>query len=231
MSSEEPSVGRASAFFKEQYALIPKYYAPLLHLSVTAGIGAAAIALGLAYVEDWRWPLLATMLLFFTTSNLVEWLLHKRFLHERRRPLEVLYDQHTPRHHRFYVEDDMAVGDRREWYFVLMPKRAVAALGLLAIPLSTLVGWLSGADHGWVTLMTIGSYASCYEVLHLCYHLPKTHPVRRLPAIGRALGWLSRHHARHHDPRLMRKWNFNVTVPLWDFILGTNHWGRKAKEP
>jgi hypothetical protein len=21
----------------------------------------------------------------------------------------------------------------------------------------------------------------------------------------------------------MRRWNFNVTVPLWDFLLGTNH--------
>ena len=25
-----------------------------------------------------------------------------------------------------------------------------------------------------------------------------------------------RHHALHHDPKLMQKWNFNVSLPLWE---------------
>jgi sterol desaturase/sphingolipid hydroxylase (fatty acid hydroxylase superfamily) len=32
---------------------------------------------------------------------------------------------------------------------------------------------------------------------------------------------LRRHHAIHHDPRLMQRYNFNVTVPLWDWVRGT----------
>ncbi len=32
---------------------------------------------------------------------------------------------------------------------------------------------------------------------------------------------LRTHHARHHDPRLMQRWNFNVTVPLFDAVMGT----------
>ena len=25
----------------------------------------------------------------------------------------------------------------------------------------------------------------------------------------------------HHDPKLMQRWNMNVTVPLWDWVRGT----------
>jgi sterol desaturase/sphingolipid hydroxylase (fatty acid hydroxylase superfamily) len=35
----------------------------------------------------------------------------------------------------------------------------------------------------------------------------------------RATRALRRHHERHHAPE--RRWNFNVTVPLWDVLRGT----------
>jgi sterol desaturase/sphingolipid hydroxylase (fatty acid hydroxylase superfamily) len=56
-----------------------------------------------------------------------------------------------------------------------------------------------------------------YEVSHLSYHLPPESFVGR----RRLVRWLREHHARHHDPRLMQKWNFNVTIPFWDWIRGT----------
>ena len=49
------------------------------------------------------------------------------------------------------------------------------------------------------------------------HHLPAEHPVARL-GIFKAL---KRHHAIHHDPRLMRRFNFNVNLPLWDWVRGT----------
>jgi len=33
--------------------------------------------------------------------------------------------------------------------------------------------------------------------------------------------WLRRHHAAHHDPRLMTRYNFNVTFPIADRLFGT----------
>ena len=60
-------------------------------------------------------------------------------------------------------------------------------------------------------------YAVSYEWLHLSYHLPHDHPVGR----SRLIRALRRHHAIHHDPRLMQRWNLNVTVPLWDVVMGT----------
>ena len=80
-----------------------------------------------------------------------------------------------------------------------------------------------GGARGWVR----PSYASMYEVTHLSYHLQSDIWVMRIPILGHVLRALSRHHARHHDVRLMQKWNFNVTVPLWDFFLGTHYPRRK----
>lgn len=214
-------------FLAEQLALVPKRYAPLAHLAVTASIGLAAWCAGWLAVDDFRWPHAATAFGVFVIANLVEWCAHKGLLHKRRRPFEVLYDQHTPRHHMFYRHGSMAVESRREWIFVLMPRRGVLGIATLAIPLALVLGALLGAEHGWAAFMTAGSYASVYEVTHLCYHLPEHHWVKRIPLLGGALRWLSRHHARHHHVRLMQKWNFNVTVPLWDFLLGTHYPRRK----
>lgn len=219
------------AFFETELARIPESYSPIAHLTTTAGIGVAAWAAGYAAVDDFRWSHLAFALGCFVLANLVEWLAHKELLHRRRRFFEPLYDQHTPRHHMFYGESTMAVASRREWKFVLMPRRGVLGIALLAIPLALAFGALLDASYGWAAAMTFGSYASVYEVMHLAYHLRDDHPIRRAPLLGRAVRWLSRHHAKHHDPRLMQAWNFNVTVPLWDFLLGTNRWGRKAQEP
>jgi sterol desaturase/sphingolipid hydroxylase (fatty acid hydroxylase superfamily) len=58
-----------------------------------------------------------------------------------------------------------------------------------------------------------------YEWLHLAYHLPPDGRIGRL----RAVAVLRRHHATHHATHLMNRWNFNVTVPLWDWVRGTIH--------
>ena len=60
-------------------------------------------------------------------------------------------------------------------------------------------------------------YAVSYEWLHFSYHLPHDHPVARNPIILR----MARHHAIHHDPRIMQRYNMNVTVPLMDHVMGT----------
>mgnify|MGYP001499167400 CR=1 FL=1 len=38
-----------------------------------------------------------------------------------------------------------------------------------------------------------------------------------LPLIGR----LKRLHQAHHDPRLMARYNFNITYPVCDVVFGT----------
>ena len=79
------------------------------------------------------------------------------------------------------------------------------------------VGWRITPDIGWLFLATAVAYYLSYELLHLGAHLP----VQNRWGRARVVRWVRAHHAVHHDPRRMRHEAFNITVPLWDAVLGT----------
>jgi hypothetical protein len=199
-------------------AEIPRYYSPYLHLMGTAGVGIVTLlvaALSIHHLKPAELLVVAVMLL---VSNFVEWHAHKFTLHRRRWPLEVLYDRHTPVHHVVYQYDSMAIRSAKELRLVLIPAVGVAAVVVIAAPLAFAVGRLLGANCGWLSIATSAVYIVSYELSHLSYHLPEDSFIGRR-ALVRVL---REHHRRHHHPALMQRWNFNVTVPLFDRLLRTN---------
>lgn len=202
----------------EALTKVPRHYLPHLHLASTCGVGLGLLVLGALFVHEPRaWELLVipAVLVF---ANFFEWFVHKNVLHKRRPwPLSELFDRHTPSHHVFYVEDDMELGSVRELRFVLIPAVGVIGASLTVAPIAILLGLVVSANAGWLVLVTAGVYMVAYELSHLSYHLPQSSWIGRRALIG----VLRRHHARHHDPRVMQKANFNVTVPLFDWIMGT----------
>lgn len=198
-------------------ASIPARYSPWLHLACTTGIGAALLLAGALSIHRVRALELLVVPAVVLVSNAFEWRVHRDVLHRILRPFEVLYRKHTPEHHVVYVEDDMAIRDWRELKLVLIPAAGVLGIVLTLAPMAAIVGWLLTPNAGWLVLVTAGLYMVGYELSHLSYHLPAQGFIGRL-ALVRVL---RRHHARHHDPRLMQRWNFNVTLPLFDWILGT----------
>ena len=151
--------------------------------------------------------------------NFIEWHIHRNILHRRSWPLEELFWRHTPEHHVIFVCDDMAMRSRVEFRLVLIPFYGIVAIFLTTLPVAAGI-WASGSPN--VALLWVASnmtYVVAYEWLHLAYHLPETSLIGR----SRAIRWLRRHHAKHHTPELMQKWNFNVTVPVADWALRTTH--------
>ncbi len=196
---------------------IPRWYSPGLHLAIPAVTGLAIVALAVGRIHDLRAWQLALVPLFVVFGNAVEWHAHRDLLHRRTWPLEVLYVRHTPQHHAIYVSDDMYIRRWRELRFVLLPAWGVAGLVAVTSPI-TAAFWLAGQPSLaalWVVTVVLDILT--YEWLHLAYHMPADGLVGRL-ALTR---WLRRHHQRHHHPPLMQRWNFNVTLPLWDLVRGT----------
>jgi hypothetical protein len=150
-------------------------------------------------------------------SNLFEWWVHKVVLHRRQKFVSVLYDQHTPGHHMVFGYDDMAIRDWRELKLVLMPAVGVAGVVAMMVPLSLLLGRFVAGNVGWLFLMTSALYVVGYELSHLSYHLREDSFIGRLGLVR----VLREQHRRHHHPRLMQKWNFNVTIPLGDWLHRT----------
>jgi hypothetical protein len=196
---------------------IPRWYNPWCHLAATTGIGLFVLALALYELSGVK-PLELLMIpAVFIVANAFEWRVHKNVLHRKLWPVEVIYTRHTPEHHAVYMTNDMAMRSTREFRLVLMPAAGILGIVVAATPMAFLVRLALGANCGWLFLVSSALYMVLYEVSHLSYHLPETTWVGRRPLIK----VLREHHARHHDPRLMQKWNFNVTLPLFDWVHGT----------
>jgi hypothetical protein len=153
--------------------------------------------------------------------NLNEWHIHCHMLHRRFWPLDVLFWRHTPEHHVIFVRDDMAMRSTREFRLVLIPFYGILAIFVTTLPITAALWLLVSHNVALLWVASTMGYVVAYEWLHLAYHLPESNPIGRNPAIR----WLRRHHAMHHTPELMQRWNFNVTVPLADWLLGTIHRG------
>jgi hypothetical protein len=136
-------------------------------------------------------------------------------MHRRARGLGRVYERHTLQHHRFFTHEAIGFESSRDFKMVLFPPvLLVFFLGGIATPLGALCFLLLSPNAGWLFVATAVGYFLAYEVLHFCHHLPEGHPVTRWPLLGA----LRRHHQRHHGPGHT---NFNLTLPLCDWLFGT----------
>jgi len=198
-------------------AHVPRWYSPTLHLLGPAIGGLAIVALALSRIHDLRAWEFALVPFFLVASNAIEWHAHRDLLHRRTWPLEELYVRHTPQHHAVFVSEDMFIRDWREVKLVLLPAWGVLAIIVAGLPVGLLFVLAGSTNVAALWVASIVGYVLMYEWLHLAYHLPAEGAIGRL----RVTRWLRRHHQRHHAPQLMQRWNFNVTIPLWDHVRGT----------
>ena len=200
-----------------ELAALPAWYNPWAHLGATTVICLTAVVAALVQlhgVTPWEWLTIPGVFLF---SNAFEWHIHRNALHRRAPGLYYLYERHTPMHHGVFTHDTMVIRSAREMKLVLIPPLAVLAIVVLVAPLSLGLRALFSPNAGWLFLATGSAYVLIYEYTHLAYHLPPASRIGRLPFMAA----LRRHHTAHHDPRLMQRWNFNVSFPIFDRILGT----------
>lgn len=217
MTETEDQRAARYALRERELAAIPGWYSPWAHLLGPSLVATATAAWALASLHEvraWEWLAIPVT---YVVANATEWWAHRDLLHRRSKLAPVLYDRHVPMHHHIYVTDDMALHGRKEWRLVLMPGYGILLVLLGMVPPAALL-WLVGLPNvAALFFATSAFFVVSYELLHLAYHLPPDSFVGRLGLVR----VLRQHHAVHHDPALMRKWNFNVTVPLWDWVRGT----------
>jgi hypothetical protein len=201
----------------EIVAQIPSSYRHLPHLLVPSLLGLSVIALAASQLSALRPAQLLAIPLTLLASFAFEWRVHKSVLHQRMPLLGELYERHELAHHVIYQHDDMALRSPREMRLILMPTYAIVIVFLLDVPIALALGRWVSPNVGLFVLATAMSFFLSYEWLHLAYHLPEDSFIGRLSLVRR----LRELHRRHHDPSLMKRWNFNVTLPLFDWVHGT----------
>jgi hypothetical protein len=208
---------RAEELRKRCTDAIPSSYNPWVHLASTTGMGAltlAAAAIGIKALRPVEMLVIPATLLF---ANGFEWRVHRDVLHKRFWPFEELFERHTPVHHGVFHTDNMAMHTWREMRLVLLPAIGIVGIVVATGPLAATLATVLSPNAGWVFLATSATYMVSYELLHLAYHLPENHPIAQNAIMKK----LRRHHAIHHDPSRMKNWNFNVSLPFFDWLLGT----------
>ncbi|HRI62889.1 MAG TPA: sterol desaturase family protein [Polyangium sp.] len=212
----------------QMVAHMPTRYSPTLHLAIPALIGFAVLMTAIVRLQTnvLRPAELLTIPVTLLLGFGFEWRAHKDILHRRLPLLGILYERHELYHHVIFTDRDMAMRSKREWWFVLMPPYAVVLVFLtLVLPMAIVIEKYVSTNVAMLVTATSMVFFLSYEWLHLAYHLPADHPISQWRVIAK----LREHHRRHHDPRLMKRWNFNVTVPLFDLLHGTT-WSPEREE-
>ena len=182
------------------------------------GIGLVALLWHFVDVEDLARPEIWSLGLAATLSkNLVEYVLHRWPMHKRRPWCAKMFQQHTCVHHRRFTSQDMAISSVGDLHNVLPTTRNLVVLVGVWGSFVLAVSWISTPSIGAFVGFCLGVSALVSETLHTLYHLP-TRWIRRMP---RWFQWLQQQHAIHHEPKLMRTYNFNVALPLCDLLFGT----------
>jgi hypothetical protein len=199
-------------------AAIPGWHRWWFHLLTPLVVGGVLFVLALRRMQAWDFAWWPGILLI---ANFIEWYYHKNVMHHRARGLGFVVVEHVGEHHALFTPGHMAIRSARELHAVLLaPVSQLIAYAIAVVPAVPLWLILPGLAYAWVSAAAL--YLVTFELLHALYHLPVYH----LP-LG-PLRWLKRTHELHHDPASMQRHNFNVTVPLWDVLLGTY---RPALEP
>lgn len=216
---ETQPLSRRDVVRAEALAKAPRLYSPWAHLAFPSAVGLGLIVAALVLLEQPSgWELL-TVPVVLVLVNFHEWYVHRNVLHRRTWPLDELFWRHTPEHHVIFVRDDMAMRSRREFRLVLIPFYGILAIFVASLPVTAALWMLISPNVALLWVASTMAYTVAYEWLHLSYHLPRESRIGRSRLITR----LRRHHAAHHAPELMQRWNFNVTVPLADWVLDTVH--------
>ena len=150
-------------------------------------------------------------------SSLFEWTLHRFVMHKPVGFFDYAFKAHAVVHHQTFKADHTyhLVNDTQDKRLITMAWWNGPVIIILTQMPFVLTASLTG--H-WALL--VGSFISCtayyctYEYIHWCMHLPRQRNLERSGIYFRLNG----HHLLHH--RYMHK-NFNVVLPLADFLLGT----------
>ncbi|MBD9606567.1 MULTISPECIES: SRPBCC family protein [Pseudomonas] len=214
--------------FRARYrADIHPLYNPWLHGAFVMLFGLLAIGgfwSTVHQVQPLEWLAVPLTLLFF---NFGVYVVHRHLGHHKKRLARMFYDRHTGDHHSFFTPGHMTYDSARDWRVILFPAWLIVLHTLVITgPAWWLLAQLNSNVAGLFGGCMVLGYLT-YEVFHACEHLPPGNPVTRLPWIRQ----MRRLHELHHRRELMQERNFNIVLPLMDYLFDTLYWEPEQAPP
>lgn len=214
--------------FRSRYrADIHPLYNPWLHGIFVLMFGVVTIALfwsTLDQVSPLQWLAVPLTLLSFSCAV---YGVHRHLGHHKQAFARLFYARHAGDHHSFFAPGHMSYDSARDWRVILFPAWLIVLHTLvIALPLWWLIKQFDANVASLVGGCIVLGYLT-YEVFHACEHLPSHHPLTRLPWIRQ----MRRLHELHHRREMMQERNFNIVLPLMDYLFGTLYWEPEQATP
>jgi hypothetical protein len=159
---------------------------------------------------------LAGLAIGIVFASFFEWTLHKYVMHRPVGKFRYAFQAHAVVHHQtFKADQTYHLQDEKDKRTIPMAWWNGAVLTLIAAIPFVCISLLMG-NWGFTAggILAFAAYYCFYEYIHWCMHLPKARRAEK-PQWFRKLNG---HHLLHH--RYMHK-NFNVVLPIADYLLGT----------
>lgn len=155
-------------------------------------------------------------------ASVFEWTLHRFVMHRPIGGFRYPFEAHAGTHHRIFRADasyHFQGEGRKKITMAWWNGPVIVLIGIVPFVLSALTIFLYGWERGaWIIagagVFVSAGYFIAYEYFHWCMHMPKGRWFETTWIFKRMNG----HHILHH--RYMTK-NFNVIVPIADYLFGT----------
>lgn len=209
--------------FRAKYrANISPRYNGFLHLGTVITVSSLMIGWGITNLVDFHWTELWFVIAVYVAYNWGEWASHRWWGHEKTKLFKFFYQRHTGDHHTFFVERAMEFESVMDWRVVIFPIALLVATALLAsIPGGLVSYYVLGGNYGYLFFITMTGCYLAYEVLHFSYHLQHGSLTERMFKLIPGWSYLRLFHTVHHNRTQMAEKNFNITLPLCDWMFGT----------
>lgn len=160
--------------------------------------------------------ILMIVALTLVTASLTEYVVHRFVMHRPVPGLRAIDRRHSLQHHRFFTDRDGFLEELRDLHVTLFPPLLLALFALITFVLAAIVAVLFSIQTAGVFFSTCIGYYIAYEAIHASAHLQRVGSGR-----PRWLTKLNSAHQLHHDPRRMRSFNFNIVIPIGDWLFRT----------
>ena len=207
--------------YREKFRLetIPKNYSGIFHLVFNFSVLILSILFAWSQIFELKaWELIAVPVVV-VLGNLVVFVLHKYPLHRKMPLFGFTYKIHAKWHHSFFDHENLVFDSTRDFFIIFFPTWVVLGFVLLAMPVFYfLLSPFFTANFVFLTMSMASIYFLSYEVVHFASHLPEDHFLIKKIGFFR---FMRDYHGIHHNPKLMRDYNFNIVFPLFDVIFKT----------
>ena len=187
-----------------------------LYLATIIFVTISAPTLALLQIETFHFYFFCLLPFYFIIANLVEYVLHRYPMHHKMKGLGFLFE-HVTVHHYFYGNEFYYNEEPRDNMAIFLPLLYFFFISFDIFLIAAVIYLFADLENALFFAAFAYLYYLMYEFLHFSSHAKEGSFLKKIPFIRK----LSQNHLNHHKLELMETYNFNITFPIFDKLLGT----------